>query len=271
MITAYTGWMWVKEYADRDDREGFRKAFEVSVKEISYLGYDVLENWTFVQRFFTAEEVKELCARYGTKLVGLYANIDEGTEALKESIRYIRAMGGSYMIAASPNWPGETGLDTPIDEEEVRREAVILNEVGAYAKELGVVLLHNPHSYTPISRRGETDLLMELTDPDSVKLCVDCGHSVVSGVDAVALLRDYRDRVQYIHIKDLDPNLAWRGRGMSWVPLGLGTVDLQGFIAGLREIGFRGVICAGLPVGCEWINTFESARLSREYLRKNRI
>ena len=80
-------------------------------------------------------------------------------------------------------------------------------------------------------------------------------------------VRDYGSRVEYVHVKDLDPTRENRGRGMSWVPLGLGTANLPGFFEALRDIGFDGVVCAGLPLGCERINRFESARLSRIYLK----
>lgn len=267
MIAAYTGWMWVRKYDEDGDTSGFRAAFEQSVKELSYLGYSAIENWTFLSKHLTSEEVREICAHYHTKMVCLYANIDEGIESLKHSVTYIAEIGGQWMIVASPNWPAEATLDTPVDEAEIVREAAILNELGKYAQERGVTILHNPHSYTPISRREETDMLMKLTDPKYVKLCVDVGHSVISGVDAISLVKDYAERVKYIHIKDIDPHRAWRGRGQSWVPLGLGNVDLQGFLKTLREIQYDGVVCAGLPMGCEWINRFESARIAREYLR----
>jgi len=61
--------------------------------------------------------------------------------------------------------------------------------------------------------------------------------------------------------------LEYRGRGLSWVPLGLGTADLPAFMQALREIDFNGIVCVGLPAGCEKINRFESARISRCYLR----
>ncbi len=265
MIAAYTGWMWVKE--DEGHPSAFRAHLEESVREIAYLGYEAVENWTFLRRHLTAGEVRGICACYGTRMVCLYANMEEGLEALRADVDYIAEMGGSYMICASPNWPDNVGLTAPMDRREIEREAVLLNALGAYGATRGVTILHNPHSYTPVSRREETDLLMELTDPAYVKLCVDAGHAVVSGVDAVSLLHDYADRVGYIHVKDIDHGLSGRGRGRSWVPLGLGTVDLQGFVRALREIGYQGVVCAGLPAGCEWINRFESARIARDYLR----
>ena len=116
-------------------------------------------------------------------------------------------------------------------------------------------------------RRPEIDLFAELTDPQLVGFCVDNGHAAVARIDAVSLVQDYADRVAYVHIKDLDPTLAWRGRGLSWVPLGHGVLNFSAFFDALDGIGFEGIVCAGLPAGCERINRFESARLSRIYMR----
>jgi inosose dehydratase len=53
--------------------------------------------------------------------------------------------------------------------------------------------------------------------------------------DPVELLRAFRDRIDYVHLKDLDA-------GGAVVPLGQGVVDLAGLVAVLRETGFDGWI-----------------------------
>lgn len=57
MKTAYTGWMWVNQYVENS--EEFRNQFIQCVKELSYLGYDYLENFPFLKRHFTSSEVKK--------------------------------------------------------------------------------------------------------------------------------------------------------------------------------------------------------------------
>jgi inosose dehydratase len=185
---------------------------------------------------------------------------------LKRDVDYIAAINATWMICASPNWPIGMEHNSPMDRSEIQREADMLNQLGVYAKERHVTILHNPHSYTPVCRRQDIDYLMKITDPSLVKLCVDSGHSVVAGVDAIALLRDYAERVEYIHLKDLNTTKKDRGRGKNWVPLGMGTVNLPLFMKTLGDINYQGVVCVGLPTGCERINRFESARISRNYL-----
>lgn len=265
MKTAYTGWMWLHKWTG--DGAQFRARFEECVKELAYLGYEYLENFTFLRDHLTPGQVRKICGEYGILISALYANLAAGEEALKRDMDYVAQIGGKWLIASSPNWPEDQGLDSPPDWEEVKREADLCNRLGDYAGSRGIALLHNHHSYTPVCRRPEIDLFAELTDPKLVGFCVDNGHAAVAGMDAVSLVRDYAERVAYVHIKDLDPSLSWRGRGLSWVPLGHGILNFSEFFAALREIGFEGIVCAGLPAGCEKINRFESARLSRIYMR----
>lgn len=265
MKTAYTGWMWLREYEGCPKQ--FRRQFEQCVMELTYLGYEYLENFTFLKDYLTPVQVRETCARYGGKISALYTNLSDGLDPLKRNAEYVAEIGGKWLICSSPNWPVGKELDSPPDWEEIRREASLCNELGEYAKSLGITLLHNHHSYTPVCRRDEIDELMRLTSPELVRLCVDDGHALVAGVDAVQLIKDYASRISYVHLKDLDPTLAYRGRGLSWVPLGLGTANLPAFMQALRDIHFDGVVCVGLPIGCERINRFESARISRLYLR----
>ena len=265
MKSAYTGWMWLRPYEGRP--EEFRARFEQCVLELSYLGYDCLENFTFLKGYLTPQQVRETCARHGTSMSALYANLADGLDTLRRDVDYAAAIGAGYLICSSPNWPPEQGLDSPPDWDEVRREAALCCELGEYANAAGVRLLHNHHSFTPVCRRPEIDLFLSLTPAELVGICADNGHALVAGMDAMRFVRDYGSRVEYVHVKDLDPTRENRGRGMSWVPLGLGTANLPGFFEALRDIGFDGVVCAGLPLGCERINRFESARLSRIYLK----
>ena len=49
------------------------------------------------------------------------------------------------------------------------------------------------------------------------------------------LVRDYRDRIPYIHLKDIDAQGAF-------VPLGDGVLDIPGVVDVLRETGYDGWI-----------------------------
>ena len=58
-----------------------------------------------------------------------------------------------------------------------------------------------------------------------VGLLLDTGHLTAAGGDPVRALRDWRERIDYLHLKD------WREG--DFCELGTGDVDLEGFFAAL--------------------------------------
>src|SRR5690606_16705441 len=46
------------------------------------------------------------------------------------------------------------------------------------------------------------------TDPDLVSLCLDTGHIAYCGGDSLKLIRDYPDRIGYVHLKQVDPSVV---------------------------------------------------------------
>jgi len=94
----------------------------------------------------------------------------------------------------------------------------------------------------------EIERVLDLTD---VGLLLDTGHLALGGGDPVQGLRDWRDRIDHVHVKDYrravldsvvadraDMEEAWRRK--VFVELGTGDVDLPAFFAALREIGYDG-------------------------------
>lgn len=94
------------------------------------------------------------------------------------------------------------------------------------------------------------DKLLELTD---VGLLLDTGHLLLGGGDPVQALRDWRARVNHLHLKDVrldvlrnavtdrvDMPECWQ-RGV-FCELGAGDVDFDGFFAELGRSPFSGWI-----------------------------
>ena len=95
-------------------------------------------------------------------------------------------------------------------------------------------------------------LLFELVPSPALGLTVDPSHFVWQEMDYLGALREFGDRVYYVHAKDteiLHDRLAVKGiYGQGWwrhrLP-GWGSVDWVAFFTVLREIGYDG------PVGIE--------------------
>ncbi|WP_157250121.1 TIM barrel protein [Nonomuraea typhae] len=106
------------------------------------------------------------------------------------------------------------------------------------------------HLGTFVETPAEVERLLELTDVD---LCLDTGHLLLAGGDPVRALRDWRERIGHVHIKDGDPDILAAaledgadlreimGRG-GFSALGRGVLDLPGVVAALDEIDYQGWI-----------------------------
>ena len=71
-----------------------------------------------------------------------------------------------------------------------------------------------------------------------IGLCIDIGHVQRFGLDPVANIKKYADRLYDMHLKDIDMTAA---EGKS-VEFGRGVIDLPGVLNALKEIEYKGVM-----------------------------
>jgi inosose dehydratase len=119
------------------------------------------------------------------------------------------------------------------------------------ARERGYEPTFHHHMGTRIQSHAEIERLLEGSD---VPLLLDSGHLLAAGADPVAALAEWGERIDYVHIKDV--NLGRLHAAPSWpeawrdgvfCELGTGDVDLQGFLDGLA--GYAG----WLVVEQDWV------------------
>jgi inosose dehydratase len=117
----------------------------------------------------------------------------------------------------------------------------------------------------------EVDRIMEAADPRYVKLELDIAHYQQGGGDPSKAIRQYRDRLLFLHIKDVEdikPPDA-RGRTYRWVELGRGKVDLPAVFAALKSAKFRGWAVVELDgVTAATRSAKDSALINKQYLEE---
>nr|WP_276610909.1 TIM barrel protein [Kineococcus siccus] len=158
----------------------------------------------------------------------------------------VLADDGAPHLATAPRDPDDTtgGLDAA----DWRRAAATLAVAAAVVAEHGLPVSFHPHLATHVESRREVERLLETTD---LGVTLDTGHLALAGADPVACLRAWGDRVDHVHVKDVDLSVAARARRdgpvplRSWwaracVPLGAGDVDLAGLLAALADRGHPG-------------------------------
>jgi inosose dehydratase len=86
----------------------------------------------------------------------------------------------------------------------------------------------HPHPDGHVDSQETVERFLAETDGEYVNLCLDTGHISYCGGDNLQLIRDYPDRIGYVHLKQVDPAV-------------LARVQEEGL--GFDEAVKRGVMC----------------------------
>ncbi len=129
-----------------------------------------------------------------------------------------------------------------------------IRAIAALARDTyGVRATIHPHAGGNIEFADELARLVADIPAELAGLCLDTGHLAYAGMDPVETLRQYRDRTDYIHFKDIDPQVYNRIMGERirffdacaagvMTPIGCGTLDYPAIRALLTELGYGGYI-----------------------------
>ena len=145
---------------------------------------------------------------------------------------------------------------------------------------LQTVLHHHCAGY--VETPDEIATFLGLTDPRYLGLVFDTGHyyhgTGSEECDIVAALNRFKDRIWYIHLKDINPEVARRSRDEQWdyftgmrhgvyCELGKGCVDFPALLRWLSAQDYKGYALVEQDILPGMGTPKESARRSREYLR----
>ena len=172
-------------------------------------------------------------ARHGLELTGGYIPIPfgDGHGPLDETLDLFDAVAPD----ARPIIADEGDPTAPLDHAEVAR---VVGHIRARGYEPTV----HHHMGTRIETRAQIQQLLDSVD---VHLLLDTGHLLAAGTDPREGLAVWRDRIDYVHLKDVDlarlhaaPDWEAAWRQNVFCELGTGDVDVRGFLADLE--GFDG-------------------------------
>jgi inosose dehydratase len=167
---------------------------------------------------------------HGLELCGAYISIPfgNGSGRLDATLDVLdEAAPGARPILAD-----DGRVDAPLDHDDVAR-------VVDRARKRGYEPTFHHHMGTRIETPAQIDHLLERVD---VPLLLDTGHLLAAGADPAGGLADWRARIDYVHLKDVDLQIlrdapdwptAWRS-GV-FCELGTGDVDVRGFLDRLES------------------------------------
>jgi len=198
--------------------------------------------------------------------------IAPGTEAdeIAKHVRnaqFVKAVGGRYLQVTDSARP----KDRKPEAADFKQLGHVLSEIGKRANDLGIPVGYHNHMGSLGEMPDEVDRIMDAVDPAYIKLELDIAHYQQGGGDPVKAIRKYRDRLLFLHIKDVEslPTSDTRGRAYRFVELGKGRVDLKSVFAALKEVNFGGWAVIELDaVPDKSMTPKECAQVSKKYLEE---
>jgi inosose dehydratase len=258
-----------------------------AIEDVSAVGFKGIQLRTSALPEFGDKPaaLKELLAKHRLTMVAFSSGnvrIDPAFEAedlathLRHA-RFVRDVGGLYLQLT------DTRPKRALVAADYQRLGWLMTEIGKRTADLGVPVAYHNHMNNIGERPEEVDRVLEAADPRYVKVLLDIAHYQQGGGDPVKAVRQFSDRLLFLHIKDVQPvgpSASRDGgspsagntgdpRSYRFVELGRGTVDIKGVFAALDQAKFRGWAIVELDAVPDKARTpREAAIIARTYLQQ---
>jgi inosose dehydratase len=247
-----------------------------AMDDIASVGYRGIQLRTsaFTEFEKRPAELAHLLAARGLTFVALsggVVSLDPAKEAsdiaLQErQAKFVREAGGLYLQVVDERPRGRAPTN-----DDYRRMGRLLTEIGRRTADHGVALGYHNHMGNLGQAPDEVARVLDATDPRFVQLELDVAHYQAAGGNPAEAVRQYGERVLFLHLKDLQTPIPGQARNSyRFVELGQGSVDVIGVLAELDRTAFRGwaiVELDSVPVATR--SPKESAVMSRRFLESN--
>jgi inosose dehydratase len=231
-----------------------------------------------------------LCSAFIDVELGNPSAHQAGLADVSRSAKLISEAGAKLLILSDRITPARNAVagrrndcnQISWNEAEWKASATAIRQVIALCKAVNLKVAFHHHAGSHVETPEEVDRLFSLFPANELGLCLDTGHYIYGGGDAVAFLEKQVSRVWCVHLKDVyhaKANEARRAkmnfheavRHGIFAPLGKGSVDFPRVISLLRNGHYDGWVVVEadvLPGGVGADSPLANAIAGREYLRK---
>lgn len=201
-------------------------------------------------------EVKASLVRFGLGCVGGFVPLAlwdprrrrDAVAAAERAAEMLAGVGGTYFVTAAVV---DEAWSQPFEPTPGQWDALAtgLELINGVCQRHGLRQVLHPHVGTLVERAHHVNAIFEHSD--EVTFCLDTGHFSIGGADPVAFAREHADRIELVHLKDVDLSLAPAlmdrkttmlegARAGLFRPLGKGSVDIAGTVSALESAGYTG-------------------------------
>ena len=202
-----------------------------------------------------AGEVRALLDDTGMQMLGGFVPVVLHDPAFREQsladslriAKHFQQLGAEYFVTAvvmSPDWAPRRRLDAA----EWSHLVGMLDEIEQICDDHGLMQVLHPHWNTAIEQAEDFDRLL---DSSPVRWCLDTGHMALGGADPVEFAARARDRITYVHLKDVrlaqavslqagTQSIMGAVQEGMFCPLGSGDVPIGEVVTSLVGSGYDG-------------------------------
>jgi sugar phosphate isomerase/epimerase len=205
------------------------------LKAIQQIGYTQIELCPVVYSHPGAE-LKKIVDDSGLGLVAAHF----GYAGYQEKIEYAKQLGLKYMVCSmlpKEQWTSTAGFE---------KAAADFNQWGQQVSQEGMKLVFHNHCYEfkpQVDGVTGWQTLMGATDPTLVNLELDIYWLIQGGQNPSAMMRQYKNRVKLIHLKDRTPGaptgFTMGPEAQHFTELGKGSIEWAKLLLQAKWQGIR--------------------------------
>ena len=287
------------EHQDKSKQIPFNRMLD-ELAETGYTGTE-LGDWDYMPTDPAALKA-ELAKRSNLVMLGAFVPValknpaahEEGAAVAVKTARLIAAVATTqapYLVLSDDNGtdPVRTKLagrvppSAGLSKDEWKTFAGGADRVAREVFDAtGLRTVFHHHCAGHVETPDEIATLLDLTNSERLGLVFDTGHYIhgtgKEEIDLVAALNRYKDRIWYIHLKDIEPTIARRSREEEWdyftgmmhgvyCELGKGCVDFPALLRWLAARDYKGYALVEQDILPGMGTPKESAQRNREYIR----
>jgi len=182
--------------------------FEGALKKVAEMGYDMVETAGFFGH--PAEEVKAMLDHYGLSICSTHTGYKEFYHDFNNTLEYHKKVGCKNIII--PSTPFST-------KEELDYSIANINYLQPKVEAEGMKLHYHNHSKEFWLNKDGLIAEDELAKRTKINFELDTFWVFNAGLDPLTVMEQYRDRLEFIHLKDGIPqdrsNPESKARGKS--------------------------------------------------------
>ena len=189
--------------------------------EVSESGYEWIELGPYGYLPTDPDRLTEETASRGLKVSAgtVFTSLHHGPDVWDATWEHVsqvadltKAMGAEHLVVIPSFWRDDKTSEE-LEPRELTREqwGHLTSGMERLARQVrdthGLGLVIHPHADTHIDTEEHVARFLDATDSDLVNLCLDTGHYAYCGGDSVKLIETYGERIGYLHLKQVDPEI----------------------------------------------------------------